>query len=90
MLKQEQPLILRFHPRGDGGNTKGRGQGDDGSQNGGATGIAEAGAHEESIDLEAIDQQGAQIAKEEQPVPKSLLAMGMPLSFSRRSRLMAR
>jgi hypothetical protein len=58
---QEQPLILRFHPRGDGGNTKGRGQGDDGGQDGGATGSSEAGAQEECIDLEAIDQQGAQI-----------------------------
>jgi hypothetical protein len=61
-MQQVQALILRFHPRGDSGNTKGRGQGDDGSQNGGATGIAKAGDREESIDLGAIDQQGAQIA----------------------------
>jgi hypothetical protein len=59
---QKQPLILRFHPRSDGGNTEGSGQGDDGGQNGGATGIGEADAREESMDLEAIDQQGAQIA----------------------------
>ena len=59
LLQQEQPLILRFQPRGDSGKTKGRGQRDDGGQNGGATGIAEAGAREESIDLEAIDQQGS-------------------------------
>jgi hypothetical protein len=62
LLKQGQQLILRFHPRGDGGNTKCRGQGDDGSQDGGGSGIAEAGARKESIDLEAIDQQRAQIA----------------------------